>query len=82
MGPDNGVEVLGPWRAGGLRGVDYDEGVLSIKRSSHPWRLAAARILVLRDPKGGAVELMDGFTRDEINVSPDELLLAPPAVEP
>ena len=80
--PASEVDALGPWRSGVLRSVDYDKGVLYIKRSSRPWPLAAARVLVLRYPKGGAVELMEGFTRDEINVSPDELLLAPPAGEP
>ncbi len=62
------------WRAGVVRKIDEDAGVLFIKRSTEPWPLATIRIPVLRYQKGGKVELMPGFTKDEITVRPDDVL--------
>ncbi len=73
--PRDEVRALASWRTGVVRKVDFDKGVLFIKRSTKEWPLSAVRVLVLKYPKGGKVELMEGLSKDEIVVKPDELFL-------
>ncbi len=73
--PENEGEALcGGWTAGIVRSVDEEKGVLFIKRSSKPWPLALVRVAVLKQQKGGKVELMNDFEKDEIVLRPDDRL--------
>ncbi len=72
--PQREVEAFGNWKIGTLASVDWEDRILRVVDEADPFRLSAARIVVLQYSKGGKVALAPGLRKDEIVVAADEVL--------
>lgn len=72
--PTSEREAMAPWRVGKLYQLDWDGQTVQLVGSPDRYPLAATRVVVLTYRDGGAVELADGLSKDQIGVRADETI--------
>jgi hypothetical protein len=64
------------WYFGYVEDIDWDAETVRLRDNRHdPYPLAWTRVAVLRYENGGQVEVVNGFSRGDVAIAPDELFL-------